>query len=412
MKKLEDGTVTTTEEELVSLIGIETEKALIKAGLTKPASGLPGGAPEMDAPEKFAPVAGESETKRIIRLNSSLVAISGGRLRVEDAPKEIKLIRFLRAMKDGDTATVKALGEAGYQKALIESSAADGGNLIPIEFGTDLLVAIEDFGIMRRDSMVIPMNAHEKDLRTITTKPTISRKAETIAADEAGTKFGKPILTNDMYVGTQVVSYEELEDNNVNLMTQLTKLFGEQFAKAEDIEGLTGSYYPGVLKSVTPTTTTLDSNTVKDITYKKLVECKNSLSPGQLSRGGKWYMHRTVMSYLEGMVDNVNRPILIPAFGGQPTTLLGYPVELSEAMPDITLDAPDTPMIIFGNLRWVAFGDRQGITSTILREATLNLSGGGTINLASQRAIGLMIYIRWGVNVTIPGNLAVIRTHA
>lgn len=411
--KIVDGKVvydSPEEEATQKLITDAVVKSTMEAaGLTKPQV-HPGIVPDAGdqaaklAEKDFAPPEGrEPKAKQMKRVKAAALAISGGRLALEDAPKEIKFNRYVKAMWDGDQAVVKALSEG---------AAVDGLNLVPTEFSTDLLVAIEDYGIMRRDADIVPMTRKEIDLRTVTTKPLISRAGELIASTESATKFGKPQLVADVYTGHQIISREELDDNNVGLLEKMVILFGEQFAKAEDYEGLVNTYYPGVLGSVTPTTTTLVSTSIEGTTYPELIAFLRSLSPGQLAKGGKLYMHRTILGVLESILDKNGRPIVQDVYGSGVTTIKGYPVELSEIMPALSADAADTPFIIFGNLKWVAFGDRWGLTAQLLKEATMPLAGGGSVNLASQRAQALAIDIRWGINVTIPANLAYLKTHA
>jgi HK97 family phage major capsid protein len=43
-------------------------------------------------------------------------------------------------------------------------------------------------------------------------------------------------------------------------------------------------------------------------------------------------------------------------------SLLGYPVELSDVMPDDTDDGDLTPFILFGDLKYRAFGDRKQLS--------------------------------------------------
>lgn len=371
MEKTEGGAIVMSEAELTSLLERQAEAAgekIIKAA-------------KLDVPASLPGVAGSE--------------ISGGRPTVKDAPRHTKAIRFFRAQAEGDIATVKAL---------TEGSGVDGGNLVPVEFAHDLLTAIERYGIARRDCDVYQMTSNELDLRTVTAKPTIYQVGEQIAPTESATKFGKPVLTAKAFAGVQVMSKELFNDNNVALYNKFINLFAEQFAAREDQEALDGTTFTGVLKSAANIVTIADQS-IANIGYKELVKVKRSLSSGKLMGAGKWYMHRTILSYIEGLTDANNRPIVVNPFGSAEPTLLGYPVELSEQMPEA--DAANSPFIIFGNLNWVAFGDRQDIESQTLREGTV-----AGVNLAEQRSYAIMIDSRWGIAVTIPGNLTVVKTKA
>lgn len=416
--KDEKGNLVIAEADFNAALDEATAKG-IEAGATKGAEEIVKkykldeiqipGMKGVSAEELHAEPLNEPRGRKLVRLYSAVKAIRGGTLAVEKAPKEIKLNRYIKAMWDGEDSVVKALGG---QKALTEGSAADGGNLVPTEFSTELLVAIEEYGTCRRLCNIVPMTSNEIDLRTVTTKPTISRKGELVAGDEAATKFGKPELTVDTYTGHQIISREELDDNNVGLFDRLKELFAEQFAKAEDQEGLVETYYPGILGSVADTTnTTTGSASIVDVKYKELVKFKRSLSKGQLGKaGGRFILHRTILGLFEGMEDQNGRPIVTNPFGEFPGTLLGIPYEVNEVMPSLDDDAADTPFIIYGNLMWLAMGDRQGLYMELLKEATLNKAGGGTVNLAAQRARAIALDIRFGFNLTIPGNIALLKT--
>ena len=371
MEKTAEGNIIMTAGELTTLLEQQakaaSEKVIKAANLDKP------------------------ETPPVIPHHD----IHGGKMTVTEAPKHTKIIRYFKAQAEGDIATVKAL---------TEGSGVDGGNLVPAEFAQDLLVAIEQYGISRRDCDVYPMTSNELDLRTVTTKPTIYQVGEQIAPSEAGTKFAKPILTAKAFAGVQVMSKELFQDNNVALYNKFVNLFGEQFAAREDHEVLNGTTFTGILKS-SPNLVTIADQSIANITYKELVKIKRSLSPGKLLGGGKWYLHRTILSYIEGLTDTNGRPIVVNPFGASEATLLGYPIELTEQMPET--DAPNSPFIVFGNLKWVAFGDRQDIESQTLREGTV-----AGVNLAEQRSYAIMVDARWGVTVMIPSNITIVKTKA
>ena len=378
----------------------------------------PPGFTSPDDPKQLS-VAPKDETRsaKMIRIDKAIVEVSGGRLAVESAPREIKLNRWLQAIYDGNREVQKALGSGSWPearlKALTEGSAADGGNLVPVEFDSALHVAMEEYGICEQDALIVPMTTKEKDLRTVTTKPTVTRAGELVASTEGAPKFGKPQLTCDVYTAHQIISREEMDDNNVGLFDRLVDLYAEQLAYVKDYEGLVATYYPGVLGDFANTTkTTMESASILDVKYNELVKMSRSLSPGQLARGGKFYMNRTTLGVIESLADDHGRPIVNNTFSPLGPTLLGYPLKLSEAMPGIASDAANTPFVIFGNLQWLAFGKRAGITTQVLREATLAKTGGGTVNLAEQRAIALMIDDRWGFRLTIPSNLATLVTKA
>lgn len=350
--------------------------------------------------EEYGETKNETPSKKNVRLQKALTQVRGGTLAVENAPKEIKAIRYFKAQMDNDILTLKALSEG---------SAADGGNLVPTEFGTDLKVAIEEYSISA-DCTNHSMMTNELDLRSVTTKPVVYQVGEAVAVTEAATQFGKPSLTAKAFAGLQVMSKEVFADNNVGLYQRLIDLFAEQLAAKRDHEIMIGSAFTGYFGSSTPVTTTLASTSIQDITYKDLVNCSNSISLGKLGTNAKWYMHRNTWGYIQGIVDNNGRPIVLNPWDAKQRMLLGYPVVLSEQITNAGFnvaptDASGTAYIGFGNLKWIDFGVRQEVTSQLLVEGTA-----ASINLGEQRSLGLIIDTRWGLVVSIPSNLAMIKT--
>ena len=405
MKTNPDGTIVfesaTELKGEMSNVAKEAIDAAVKEGKLNQPSNLSSifGGSKLDQRliEVFEGLPGVAETRvqRQKRIDAAVTEVRGMKLRYEDAPKEVKMMAFCRAMAEKNTEVVKALSEG---------SATDGGNLVPIEFGTDLKVAIEQYTAIR-DCTQNQMTTNELDLRSVTTKPIIYQVGELVAVTESGTKFDKPILQAKAFAGLQIMSKELFQDNNVGLYDKLVNLFAEGFAARQSLELFKGTTFTGIFGSTTPQVTTGASSSINDITYKELVKMVNSLSPGQLSNGGRWYMHRNIWAIIQSITDDNNRPIVLNPWDVRNRTLLGYPVTLDEQIP--FADAADTAFIAFGNLMWVDFGMRQEIASSILTEGTV-----ATINLAEKRALGLIIDTRWGLTVSLPGNLAIYKTKA
>jgi HK97 family phage major capsid protein len=353
---------------------------------------------EQDEATKFAPKANETPSAKAKRLHDSIVSIKGGTLALAKAPKEVKTMRYFKALMDKDGATAKELGEGSWtEKTLTEGTAADGGNLVPVEFATDLLVAIEQYGAIQ-DCTQHQMTTNELDLRSVTTKPIIYQVGETVAPTQAGTKFGKPVLTAKAFAGSQVISRELMQDNNVGLYDKLLALFAEAFAQKKSSELFVGSAFTSVPGSTNIVKTYMGSQTVADLKFKEIVNMISSLTEGQLANGGKHYMHRITWGYIQGIEDLNGRPIVQNPWDAKNRTLLGFPVVLDEMYP--YAGGSSKPVITFGNLKWADHGVRQAVTAQVATEGTV-----ASVNLAEQRSIALIIDTRWGINVSMDQNI-------
>jgi HK97 family phage major capsid protein len=403
-----NGNLVLTEEQFTAALEEQAQKAVdqLKKDLkldTVQDPPIPAKIPgDGDDPaDKYRPKANESAGEKHARLKAAVLDVRGGTLAVEKAPKEIKTIRFFRAQQLGDEVTVKALSEG---------SAADGGNLVPTEFSTDLKVAMENYGAIN-DCDYHELTANELDLRSVTTKPLIYQVDEGAQITEAASKFGKPQLIAKAFAGIQVMSKEVFQDNNVGLYDKLIALFVEGLNARKSKELFVGQSFTGIFGSTTPQITPMSSTNFDDVLYKELVAVATSLSDGQLAGPGgtpKWYMHRTTFGKIGSMVDDQGRPIIVNPWDAKSRMLLGFPVVLDEQITAATGAAQAaTPLIAFGNLKWVDYGMRQEITSQVLTEGTVN-----NINLAEKRSLGLVIDTRWGIVVSIPGNIAILKTKA
>ncbi len=413
--KNENGVLTFSdkaEEELVvTLMQNSVKSALETAGLTKPIipPGVAGAGAKI-AQYQFEARPNETKRQANLRCKQALDAFAEGKIKVDELPKEARAIKYFRALYEGDVPTVKAMSEG---------STYDGSYLIPVEFSNDLKVAIEIYSAIK-DCEQHDMKTNTLDLNTITTKPIVYQVAEKTAPTEAAPKTARPILTAYAFAGVLVITRELWDDTNItNFYQRMIDLFAEQFAARQEYELFVGSTFTGVFGSATPVTTTLTSVSIKDIKYKNVVDVANSLSPGKLGTNAKFYMHRTTFGYIQQMTDSNNRPIVLNPWDAKERSLLGFPVVLSEAITNaatvssagVTLadptDAAATAYIAFGNLKWCDFGLRQDLSAEVYKEGTI-----ASVNLAEQRSKGIVIDMRFAIQVAIPGNLAIVKTAA
>jgi HK97 family phage major capsid protein len=88
--------------------------------------------------------------------------------------------------------------------------------------------------------------------------------------------------------------------------------------------------------------------------------------------------------------------------------LWGYPVELTDALPSYSAAAADEVFAFFANLqKTCVYGEKMGIRTKILTEASLTDTNGDKINLAEQDMIALRAYKRVGYVPVLPDGIAV-----
>lgn len=280
----------------------------------------------------------------------------------EYAPETVSRIgKFWKAFAKQDFATVKTLSE-GTDSA--------GGYLVPTEFHKEVIRVANISGIARRLCRIIPMGTDSKDITTLTGTVTTYIVGENSSITASDPAFGRKVLTARKFAGLVHGTAELIDDNmsDQEVFTLVAELVGEALAELEDSQVLTGSgsglNMTGVLSDTGVNLVTMASTKTSfaDVTYDNLVDMVNAVNVKyKRGRNARWFMSQAAKAYIEKIKDTTGRPIFHNTDNPELVMLLGYPVELSDAMPSTS--AAGTKFIAFGDLKFFALGDRKAITA-------------------------------------------------
>lgn len=337
-------------------------------------------------------------------------------------PKEIKgfskkekVAKFIKAVFFKDTVNMKALSE-GVNAA--------GGFQVPEEFAAEVNRVVEDFGLVRKMARKIPMVTDTMNVPRLASSVSVTFPGENTAGSETEPVWENVQLLAKTAVGLTVSSNELLADANISIVDLLVELFGEALAGEEDKQGLTGTGAPftGILSAASVNELVLSAGNTgfTDVTADDLQDTLVLVKPWSL-QGAGWIMHRTVWGviqklkdssgqFLVSMQNQINAPIAGPKgpnAGVSVGTIWGYPVFLSDKMPDVASSAINTTFIIFGNLSHLWFGDRQEISMAISDAATV-----GSNNTFEQNQSAIRLTERYALAVGLPDAFARIKTAA
>lgn len=326
--------------------------------------------------------------------------IFAGDIGDKDKPFD-KSVKFFKALFSGDVPALKALSEG---------TAALGGYLVPDEFSAEVLRIIPEYGIARSECRIWPMKRQTFKVPVMGTVP------EVYACDEAGTKteatasFGRCTLTARKYAAIIPSSDELLEDATTDVIKLLGILFAEAFAKKEDSELFSGSgNITGILANANVNVVDMGAGDTafSNINVDDLLDLIDAVS-NEAEKGGKYYFHKNILTYLRKLKDTTGQYILQPASQGAPASLCGYPYRKSSVMPAKTASAISTKFVVFGNLKYTAFGDRKQMAVTLLKEGTV-----GSVNLAETDQTALRVVERFDIQNPLASDaLAVLKTAA
>jgi len=331
---------------------------------------------------------------------------------------------FMKALLGRDKKALMAFN----QKATTYNYTGDdarGGYLIPEELMAEVLrIAETQYGIARREFAYLPFSGPGNERKI----PTLASSVSVSWVNEAGSKPGtNPVfglVTQTLKKLAAIIPFTEeiLEDSAINLTQLVATLFAEAVAKEEDAQFFygTGSPWTGILNNGSVGSVALGTGEgVSSISFEKLVDMQDECPSGALA-GAKYYMNRTVYSYLRKLrADAVSASdgagmFLLPPTKRDIEDILGYPIELSDSFPGKTLTGASKPFVVFGNLKIAAiFGDKQQIRAKLLDQATITDGDGETtINLAEEDMVALRLEERVGYVLALPSAVIVLTTGA
>ena len=270
---------------------------------------------------------------------------------------------------------------------LVEGTDASGGYLVPAEYDSRLIEALEQENVMRRLGTSIQTSG-ERKINVAATRPTSSWVEESGELVFSDPSFSQVIL--DAYkLSTAVkVSEELLADNQYDLEGYLIRAFGSAIAAAEEEAFLvgdgsskpTGLFHPtnGGQIGVTTAGNTIAADEVVDLIYK--------LKRPYRARAS-FIMADSTLAFIRKLKDGIGNYIWSPGLAaGEPDRLLGYPVYTSAYVPAV---AAGQPVIAFGDISYYNIGDRGARSFAALHE--LYAGVGQVAFVAKERVDGKLI---------------------
>lgn len=216
-----------------------------------------------------------------------------------------KTAEFLKALKGGDRAALKAMSEG---------TGSAGGFTVPEEFAAEINRVVEDFGLVRKLGRKLVMGSDTLNVPRLSSSVSVSYPGENTAGTASQPVIAQVQLLAKTIVGLTAMSNELLEDANVSIVDYLVELFAEAIAGEEDSQGLagTGSPFTGILgdTGVTVVTATTGDDTFTEAATPDY--CRDLISgvkPWAL-QGAGFVMHRTIWGVIQKKKASSRRRLL------------------------------------------------------------------------------------------------------
>lgn len=301
-------------------------------------------------------------------------------------------------------------------RAQNEASGPAGGYFVPDTFRDKLIERQKAFGGL--------MNAAES-VTTSTGAPLVWMTNDDVLSTEAGIigenaantfgadfTFARNALNAYKYDTAGVsgiflkVSWELLQDSVYDLQGFIARKFAERIQRKVAVDLINGSGVNepvGIISTMgalTSSGVTLASATAGP-TYAELVTIEHSLDPIYRD-GASWLMNDKTLGFIESLVDTTGRPLVWNTGnsidqGRMPKQLLGYPIVVDQAMPDMLTGS--TKGMVFGDLSQ-AYVVRKVKDFTMVTASELFAQNGQIGYLGWLRLDGMVQNVNAAVTVT------------
>lgn len=197
-------------------------------------------------------------------------------------------------------------------------------------------------------------------------------------------KFTSVNLGNFLAGALVKLSKSLVNNTDIDLENTVVNLMAEAVARFQEKECLIGT--SGKVAGLSGITLKVTAKSATAITAEELIKLKNSVKK-RFRKGAKWVMSNDTLTAIEMLKDGNDRLIFHDDMSGEyDGILLGYPVEVSDNMPEI---GTGKDVIYFGDYSGLALKQRDdALELQVLRE-----------KFATQHAIGINAWLEFDAKV-------------
>jgi len=303
------------------------------------------------------------EVKEYLEEQKELMAKGAGVYRkdVQAERKELNsaLRKTVSAIVSGDSAAIKEM-------TTDDTGSPYAGYTVDAELSAEIRHLTTEYGVARREMETVQLTKGSFKANDLATDVTVYWVDEGAVVNSTQAVLGQEELTLKKLGAIVTMTSELLEDTEIDLVSFMASRVAEGFAQAEDEAFFKGDgtssfgSFTGLLNAtdVNEVTMTSGNTAFSNVTAENLIDMVDA-TPQGAHANGKFYMHRTIMSYVRKLredavsaADGAGAFIYQAPSQSGPATIWGYPVVLVEAMPakDLGTQA-DVSFVLFGDLR-------------------------------------------------------------
>ena len=293
------------------------------------------------------------------------------------------------------------------------------GYTVDSELSAEIRHLITEYGVARRESMTLQLSKNSYKANNLTTDVSVYWVDEGGAIKSSQVVLGQETLELKKLAVIASLTSELLEDEEIDLFSFVAGRVAEGFAEAEDEAFFNGDgtsdygSFTGLLENASVNEVTLAGTTFVSMDADDLIDMVDATPQGALTNS-KYYMQRTIMSYVRKLKDDNGQYIYqAPSVQG-PAQIWGYPVVLVEVMPAKGDTAAATSFVLFGDLKKATIlGFKGGIKAKRFDAGTVrNVANSADINLITSDREAIRWTERFGFIVIVPTAITKLTTAA
>ncbi len=257
-------------------------------------------------------------------------------------------------------------------RAMAEDTGAGGGFLVPEDFVASIIRNVEEYGVLWRNAMIVPMSRDNQTWPKRSGGLTVYYPGEGILPTASDLKIDQVRLQARKYMTLTYLSSELDEDAAIAVAELLGDEIALAFALAVDTNGFNGngtSTYArtnGLLNAVGSAgvaTGASGQTTYAAVGYNIFAQAVGKL-PTWAAMNARWYMNFSVLWAQLGRTNSSTGELLLKevVLGGQRIpAFLGMPVEITQVLPATSAGSQTgTKFAVVGDLRRsVMIGNRR-----------------------------------------------------
>jgi len=259
---------------------------------------------------------------------------------------------------------------ADFMAAQSEGVDSEGGYTVPTPLASELINLVEEYGVARNVCRRIVMGAPTWTVPKLAGHATVFYPNEAEAITASDLTFAQVSLTAQKMAGLVKMSTEISEDSLISMTDTIVRDLAWSFAKAEDealFSGNANLYSTGIEGD-----TGIADHNVADVASLALTDLTAAVVAAGQERGlnHEWYMSPTLWNgQVRDILNAAGGNSQADLVGGVRPTLLGYPVNLVNAMKGAGASSSADLLCVFGDLGVSHyFGDRRSLNFRVLNE--------------------------------------------